>query len=137
MPETYQQVEAKVAALRARVRELEGLRQAETDLRRLQEQRAERAELELATGVNALTESLLQVTNERDALRAEKENAERRLREYEHHVMTGRNEQHDKLVAENERLRGVLQDAADTMRGVRDYDGIVAEIDATLAGGKQ
>jgi hypothetical protein len=44
---------------------------------------------------------------------AQKENAERLLREYEHHVMTGRSEQHDRLVAENERLRGALKQFAE------------------------
>lgn len=136
----------------ARVRELEEklrIRQRASEIvgtmAMQQKERAERAELELKTGVEALTESLLNVTNERDALRlemqaactslcphgldiaAQKENAERKLREYEHMVMTGRNEQHERLVAErdalradNERLRAALIEALSALNSNED-----------------
>lgn len=53
-------------AIAALIREFDGDWQ---DILRHATERAERAELELKTGVAALTESLLNVTNERDALR--------------------------------------------------------------------
>lgn len=64
-----------------------------------------------------------QLERELAQARAECENLRQEMREYEHHVMTGRNEQHDRLVAETERLRAeveavrsLLDDAADDIQ---------------------
>lgn len=50
-----------------------------------------------------------QLERELAQARAECENLRQEMREYEHHVMTGRNEQHDRLVAETERLRAEVE----------------------------
>lgn len=64
-----------------------------------------------------------QLERELAQARAECEQLRQEMREYEHHVMTGRNEQHDRLVAETERLRAeveavrsLLDDAADDIQ---------------------
>lgn len=58
------------------------------------------------------------VIGEVAALRAEIERLKQEHREYEHYVMTGRNDQHDRLEAENERLRKVLQKILDNWAAV-------------------
>lgn len=54
-------------------------------------------------------EHCLSLKRELAQARAECEQLRQEMREYEHHVMTGRNEQHDRLVAETERLRAEVE----------------------------
>jgi len=74
-------------------------------------------------------------------LREQLASANEKLRAFEHYVMTGRNEQHDRLVADLEAARKALLSARGVVVGavqspalVRD---IINRIDAALAGEKK